>query len=183
VTGRESGRRREVIIAVDGLWRWGFRGGSSEAAYRSLVGASVSWLLGAADSSRAIARPVRPVVEQGRPLVFERLLPAAGRALAITFDGAASRRDTLRFDGDGLARLYLSPGRYHYRLAAGGEGTVAVEQYSTEWWPRQAVLQSRPGQRPVPVESGNARRLIWLFFLCVTALAAEWFARRRLGLR
>ncbi len=183
VTGREAGRRREVIVAVDGLWRWAFRGGSSEAAYRSLVGASVSWLLGGADSSRAAARPLRAVVAQGRPVVFERVGPGSGAALAVALEGAAAVRDTLRFDGAGQARLYLPPGRYRYRLAAGGEGTIAVEQYSSEWWPRAPALSSRPGQRPAPMESGNTRRLVWLFFLCVTGLAAEWFVRRRLGLR
>ena len=183
ITGREAGRRREVIVAVDGLWRWAFRGGSSEAAYRSLVGASVSWLLGGADSSRAVARPIRAVVEQGRPVVFERAAPAGVAALEVTLDGAQPRRDTLRFDGAGQARLYLPPGRYRYRLAAGAEGTIAVEPYSSEWWPRTPALSSRSGQRPQPVESGNTRRLVWLFFLCVAALAAEWFVRRRLGLR
>lgn len=183
VIGRENGRRREVVVGVDGLWRWAFRGGSSEAAYRSLVGASVAWLLGAADSSHAAARPARAVVEQGRPLIFERSGPTSGAAVTISLDGALSRQDTLRFDGAGQARLYLPPGRYRYRLAQGGEGTVAVEQYSAEWWPRPRVLESHAGQRPVPVEPGNARRLVWLFLLCVAALAGEWFARRRLGLR
>jgi hypothetical protein len=28
-----------------------------------------------------------------------------------------------------------------------------------------------------------AREWIWLFGLCILALSAEWFARRRLGLR
>ena len=48
VSGRESRSRREMSIAADGLWRWAFRGGSSEQAYRSFVAASVSWLLGGA---------------------------------------------------------------------------------------------------------------------------------------
>jgi hypothetical protein len=182
VTGHENGRRREVVVGVDGLWRWAFRGGSSEAAYRALVGASISWLLGGADSGHSAARPARAVVEQGRPLTFERLGPAGG-AMAISLDGASIIRDSLRFDGAGQARLYLPPGRYRYRLAAGGEGTVAVEQYSSEWWPRQADLTSHVGQRPVPTDQGSARRLVWLFFLCVAALAGEWFVRRRLGLR
>jgi hypothetical protein len=181
--GHVAGNRREIVVAVDGLWRWAFRGGSSEAAYRSLVGASVSWLLGGADSSRAGARPARPVVERGRPVVFERTGGATAGTIAISLDGAASVRDTLRFDGAGHARLYLSPGRYRYRLVGGGEGAVVVEPFSAEWWPRGRSLHAQRGDHPVSRESSNARRLVWLFLLCVAALAGEWFVRRRLGLR
>ncbi len=69
--GAESGGVRRVTTAVDGLWRWSFRGGSSEQGYRALVGATVTWLLGAPDTARGPAHPVRPVVTNGRPLVFE----------------------------------------------------------------------------------------------------------------
>jgi hypothetical protein len=71
VTGRQEGRVRSVTVAADGLWRWAFRGGSSEQSYRTWVASTASWLLGGADSARGIASPVRPVVQNGRPLVFE----------------------------------------------------------------------------------------------------------------
>ena len=35
VFGRDAGRVREVTVMVDGLWRWAFRGGSSEQSYRA----------------------------------------------------------------------------------------------------------------------------------------------------
>lgn len=181
--GGIRGGRREIAVAVDGLWRWAFRGGSSEAAYRSLVGAAVTWLLAGSDSSKARARPAQAVVARGRPLIFERTVAGDSGSLAIGLTGAASVQDTLRFDGSGRAMLYLPPGRFRYRLASGGEGTVVVEPYSEEWWPRSAVLHAQHGDHPVPLESSNARRLVWLFMLCVVALAGEWYARRRLGLR
>ncbi|MEO7476721.1 MAG: hypothetical protein ABIY46_15445, partial [Gemmatimonadales bacterium] len=56
VVGREAGRVRRVTVGVDGLWRWAFRGGSSEQAYRTWVAATASWLLGGADSVRGSAR-------------------------------------------------------------------------------------------------------------------------------
>ncbi|MGH7703893.1 MAG: hypothetical protein ACREMO_12430, partial [Gemmatimonadales bacterium] len=46
VIGRDSARVRQLIVGVDGLWRWGFRGGSSEQGYRAWVAAAASWLLG-----------------------------------------------------------------------------------------------------------------------------------------
>ncbi len=183
VTGHASGTHREATVAVDGLWRWAFRGGSSEAAYRSLIGATVTWLLGASDSSHAAAKPARSVVERGRPVIFERTAAGTTGSIPISLNGQSSVRDTLRFDGAGRAMLYLAPGRYRYRLASGGEGSVVVEQYSDEWWPRSPSLKPQHGQHQIPLESGNARRLVWLFLLCILALAGEWFARRRKGLR
>src|SRR5262249_11207316 len=59
VFGRQAGRVRTAVVAVDGLWRWAFRGGSSDQAYRTWVAATTSWLLGGADSARGAARPVR----------------------------------------------------------------------------------------------------------------------------
>jgi hypothetical protein len=135
----------------DGFWRWAFRGGSSEQGYRSLVAATVSWLLGAADSTGAKAKPVRTVVANARPLVFEWSGTGGPQPLAVQFsDSAGQRSDTLRFDGSGHAEVRLPVGTYHYRLEGSGEGTVAVEQYSDEWLPRTVALQDHPvsGNRP-----------------------------------
>jgi hypothetical protein len=184
IYGRQAGRHREVVIAADGLWRWAFRGGSSEAAYRSLQSAIVSWLLAGGDSTTAAALPRQAVAEQGRPVTFAWSRPGAPRPLGITLSTLAGTvSDTLRFDGRGEARLYLGPGRYHYRLSSGGEGTVAVEEYSAEFFPRPVALTSHAAVRPVATDRSHARRLAWLFLLAVTALCGEWYARKRLGLR
>ena len=184
VFGRQAGRVRTAIVAVDGLWRWAFRGGASEQAYRTWVAATTSWLLGGADSSRGSARPVRAVVSNGRPLMFEWIAPGAPVALGITWSGeGAPRADTLRFDGSGHAAVWLRPGEYRYRLSGGGAGAVAVEQYSDELLPRPVVLTSHTGRAPASAGRSAARDWLWLFGLCIAALAAEWIARRRLGLR
>jgi hypothetical protein len=183
-TGSQSGSNRRVLTAADGFWRWSFRGGSSEQGYRSLVAATVSWLLGAADSSAGKARPVRSVVANARPLVFEWTGADAPQPIGITLsDSATQRSDTLRFDGSGRAALRLPVGHYHYRLAGAGEGTVAVEQYSDEWLPRAATLTDRSAENPSATASTSARRWLWLFGVCITGLAGEWWTRRRLGLR
>jgi hypothetical protein len=184
VFGRQAGRVRTAIVAVDGLWRWAFRGGASEQAYRTWVAATASWLLGGADSSRGSARPVRSVVSNGRPVMFEWTAPGGPVALGITWSGeGAPRVDTLRFDGSGHAAVWLRPGEYRYRLSGGGGGAVAVEQYSDELPPRPVVLTSHRGRAPASAGRSAARDWLWLFGLCIAALAAEWIARRRLGLR
>ena len=185
VMGHATSRRREVTVAADGLWRWAFRGGSSEQGYRSWVAATASWLLGGADSITGRARPVRNVVANQRPIVFEWLAPSQVTPLEIVWsaDGNTTR-DTLQFDGAGRASAWLPPGAYQYRLEGGGSGLVAVEEYSDEWLPRPVTLNSREEVTALASAApSRARGWVWLFALCVLGLAGEWLARRRLGLR
>jgi hypothetical protein len=184
VTGGVAGRLRRSTVAVDGLWRWAFRGGASDQAYRTWVGATTSWLLGGADSSIGSARPVRAVVENGRPVVFEWATPEPPTALGIAWSGGrAPATDTLRFDGSGHASVWLRPGVYHYRLSGGGGGTVAVETFSDEFLPRPVQVRAHEARTPLANERRSARDWPWLFALCIAALAGEWIARRRLGMR
>lgn len=184
VTGRQEGRVRSVTVSADGLWRWAFRGGSSEQSYRTWVASTASWLLGGADSARGAASPVRPVVQNGRPLVFEWTGRGSAVALPVVWTGPQGpRSDTLRFDGAGRASIRLPPGQYRYRFAGGGGGTVAVEEYSDELLPSPATLASRAASLPRPEGRTAARDWLWLFGLCLAALSVEWLARRRLGLR
>jgi hypothetical protein len=184
VIGRAGNTRREMTVLADGLWRWGFRGGSSEQAYRSFVAAAASWLLGGADSATGRARPVRPVVANGRPVVFEWLGASRPTPLEVVWSADnTTRRDTLRFDGAGRAEAWLPVGAYRYRLEGGGAGTVAVEEYSDEWLPRPVVLENREAQTLAAAGASRARGWVWLFALCVLGLTVEWLGRRRLGLR
>jgi hypothetical protein len=187
VTGRQEGRVRLVTVAADGLWRWAFRGGSSEQSYRTWVATTASWLLGGADTVRGVATPVRPVVQSGRPLVFE--WTGAGPAVPtpIMWSGGAiggrTRTDTLRFDGAGRAPVRLPPGEYGYRLGGGGGGVVAVEEYSDELLPSPVTLSARTALVGRPAGRTAARDWLWLFGVAIAALSVEWLARRRLGLR
>ncbi len=183
-TGRVSGGRREVMTAADGLWRWQFHGGSSEQAYRALVASTISWLLAGADSAAGKARPIRPVVANGRPVLFEWTGQGATVPLGISLSGdGGARRDTLRFDGAGRAELRLPPGRYRYAVEGGGTGLIAVDEWSEEWLPRPPVLADRDAPAVAFGGITSARRWIWLFFLVIAALTGEWLGRRRLGLR
>ena len=187
VVGQSSGRARRVTVAADGLWRWAFRGGSSEQVYRSWVAATASWLLAGADSARGLARPVRAIVQNGRPVVFEWVGSGAPRGLAVAWrvlaGSGSSRADTLRFDGSGRAVAWLPVGTYGYRLEGGGGGTIGVEEYSDEWLPARAALADHAGRTSPTPGRTSARDWTWLFAVAVLALAVEWLARRRLGLR
>jgi hypothetical protein len=184
IIGGDNGRVRRVMVGADGLWRWAFRGGSSEQSYRAWVAATASWLLGGADSVRGAARLVRPVVPNGRPLVFEWAGSGTARPVALVWSGPAGERtDTLRFDGAGRAAAWLAPGQYRYRLEGGGAGMAAVEGYSDELLPSPVSLAAREARVSRPAGRTLARDWLWLFGLCVLGLAGEWLARRRLGLR
>jgi hypothetical protein len=182
--GRDSARSRQLLTGIDGLWRWAFRGGSSEQGYRSLVAAAVSWLLGGSDSLSGKARLQRDVVQRGRPAVFEWNGGGRPEPLAVEWSGDSGvRRDTLAFDGAGRAAVLLPPGIWRYRLNGGGSGTLAVEPYSDEWLPARVSLHDRAGGAPLASDRRLLRNAVWLFGLAVAAFAGEWFARRRLGLR
>ena len=183
VVGRDSAGRREVMVGVAGLWRWAFRGGQSEQAYRAWVAATTTWLLGASDSATGRARPIRAVVAQGRPVIFERLRPDV-TTLRLDLRGPAGDwSDTLRFDGSGRAELRLAPGRYDYRLEGGGSGLLGVEVYSEEWIPRPVTVPEREATAAPPPGRAPLRDQLWLFALAIVALSGEWWWRRRAGLR
>ena len=185
IVGRQVGRRRELTVGADGFWRWAFRGGPSGDAYRAMVASSVAWLLSAPDSGAGRARVIRPVVEAGMPIVFERLQDSV-TALAVTFDGGTGPvSDTLRFGGDGRATAWFDPGVYRYRFdgPGGGSGTVAVDSWSREWLPHPVVVENRPAPGLAAGQRRSARQWPGLYLLVLMSLAGEWFARRRLGLR
>ncbi len=182
--GRDSAQVRQLVTGIDGLWRWAFRGGSSEQGYRSLVASAVSWLLGGADSLTGSARLQREVVQRGRAAVFE--WKGGGSAVPLPIEwsgGGGNRRDTLVFDGAGRAEVWLPPGVWQYRLSGGGQGTLAVEAYSDEWLPGRTTITERPGSARGSRERIPLRSWLWLFGLAVGAFAGEWLVRRRLGLR
>lgn len=181
--GREAGGRRTVTLAADGLWRWAFRGGSSEQAYRSWVAATLSWLVGGSTPGSAAALPVHGVVQQGRPVTFVWSGTGSARPVGIRWSGAVTRVDTLRFDGAGVAAQWLPPGESRYALEGGGSGVVGVEQYSDELLPHPRTLGAREGRAAASDGRRAARDQLWLFGIAVLALSAEWFQRRRLGLR
>lgn len=180
---RETPAGRRATVNVAGLYRWDFRGGASQQAYRALVAGLVDWLLAGGTASADWAHPDSLVVPNGVPVVWRWSGPGAPRNLPVTLaGGGASRVDTLHFGVDGRGELRLSPGVYSYSLADGhGRGMVAVDQYSAEWHGVPA-LAAQPGRGVADRVVLDWRERWWLFALAIAAFAAEWFWRRRLGL-
>jgi hypothetical protein len=184
IVGEAAGRVRRVTVAVDGLWRWAFRGGASEQSYRSWVAATASWLLGGVDSARGLARPVQAVVPNGRPVIFEWVGEGPPTPERVSWSDAAQHHtDTLHFDGTGRSTLWLPPGEYRYQLGRGGGGTIAVEEYSDELLPHPVALAPHAARVTLAPGRSSARDWLWLFGLCILGLSGEWLVRRRLGLR
>ena len=182
---RDGGR--EATVTAAGLWRWAFRGGAAEEAYRSLIAALVDWLLGepgAGGRERVVLES--PEVPNGLPVVWRWSSVEDPRALAVTLrSGEATRIDTLRFDAAGRAELLLPPGVYRYAVSGGPpseQGVVAVETYSDEWLPRAPSLHAQPGEATARIASTGLRDRWWLFVIAIAALATEWALRRRQGL-
>lgn len=185
VTLDARGPTRRATVTGSGLWRWTFRGGAAEEAYRSLVAGLVDWLLGEQRAgSRERAVPVTLETSNGLPLAWRWTGAGDPRPLAITLDReSAARTDTLRFDAAGRADLMLAPGIYRYALPGGAErGVVAVETYSDEWRPRPTSLGPQAGAITARTASVGLRDRWWLFVIAIAALAAEWAWRRRHGL-
>ena len=188
VTLAERGAARRATVTASGLWRWAFRGGAPQEAYRSLVAALADWLLGEQRAGRGDrAVPVTLEVPNGLPLVWRWTQAGAEpRSLPIDLSGEGRpRTDTLRFDAAGRGELRLPPGVYRYALAGGAErGVVAVEKYSDEWRPppAAALLAAQAGQPEGRVARVPLRDRWWLYVIAIAALVAEWAWRRRQGL-
>jgi len=183
VLSERRGQRRATIAAT-GLWRWGFRGGASDVAYRTLIGAVTDWLLGGGDGRGERFAPVTYEVANGLPLIWRWTGKSGPQDVPLTLTGpGASRTDTLRFDATGRAELRVAPGAYRYAAQGGSErGLVAVDAYSDEWRPSVATVSPQPGSSGGRLESVALRDRWWLFVLAISAFAAEWAWRRRQGL-
>ena len=187
LVGRDSAGVRRLVTTGDGLWRWALRGGAAREAYRTLVAAGVDWLLGSEALRRREMLTATAVVERGTPVVFrwtgDRPPPAEGVPVEITgVDSALG--DTLTFDAEGRARVYLDPGAYRWRAptVAGASGMAVVEEYSSEFPPTAVTVAPTGPAHGLAAFLVGARDRWWLFVLVIGALIGEWAWRIRRGL-
>ena len=180
----ERGGTRRVVIAGSGLFRWAFRGGASEQAYRALVAGLADWLLAEGSASGARFAPLTFEAPDGTPVVWRWTGAGSPREVALSLTGErGGRTDTLRFDATGRAELRLPPGTYRYAAEGGAErGLVAVDTYSDEWRPAPVALAAQPGAPAGRTVGVALRDRWWLFVVAIAAFAAEWAWRRRQGL-
>ena len=177
--------RRVAVLPVRGLWRWKFRAGRSADAFTALWGGVLDWL-SQGDADERAARVATPWLREGEPLTWRR---GSGRDSVIV---ARLRREgdpadvsvTLRFGGaTGTATSApLAAGTWHATVT-GGTTTFAVNPAS-EWVPRRPIV-SRPSVAGAAAPGmRRSMRNGWAWFaLLIALLCAEWWMRRRIGLR
>lgn len=183
IGGRDGAGGRVVLMRVDGLYRWGFRGGASEQVWRTMIADAAAWLLATPDASDARARVLQSVTQRGRAVRFRWTGGGAPAPVAISIVGGdAPRADTLRFDGVGEATLALPVGRYRYQLDGGGAGAFAVEAYADELVPSAVTLTARAAEMSPAPARRSLRDMLWLFGAVLVGFGGEWMMRRRLGL-
>jgi hypothetical protein len=185
VVGGYDAPRRIAVLPVRGLWRWQFRGGRSADAFAALWGGVFDWLAeGGADERAVLA--ASPWLREGEPVTWRR---GASRDSVITVqlrrDGSATDvMTTLRFgDAGGVATSPPLPSGIWRATIPGGTSIFAVNA-SAESLPRRPLVSRAAvggvrasGQRP------SVRETWWVYAIVLALLCAEWFMRRRVGLR
>ena len=183
VSGRDT-PRRVARITGSGFWRWRFRGGVSADAYAALMGGVFDWLA-AERADRRGAVPDENVLRAGQPVRWRRgsaadslvpvVLAVAGRApdtVALRFPTGVSVNESAP----------LAPGVYDVSVPGGR--TLLVINQSAELLPARPTARSGAvGGRVRPDDARGARNTPWVYVAVVLLLCAEWFLRRRAGLR
>jgi len=186
--------RRLVVVSASGLWRWRFRAGASPDAFTALWGSLFDWLA-AERADRRAAVPTGVVLRAGEPVRWHRGSASDSSVLVVLrrlgsgstkTRGDSARIDsmTLRFRGDATLTESpaLAPGLYTATVR-GGTTMLAVNN-SREWLPRPARVRAGAIGGGVPVDSAPRLRTAgWAYALLLLFLCAEWFVRRRVGMR
>lgn len=189
IGAQRLGTRRRVVVAAEGMWRWASRAGASRQAYRAVFAGLASWLLEAPDRS-----PVLLESTQLRAGEHIRWRVANGvRDLTLTLHdstGTVVWSNTLSLPDSLVVGPRASPGSLRYVAS----GMVAGESFRTgrpfevegsgrELGARQIGAPLEGAAMGAGARSTSAGRPIWPFALAVLLLCAEWFWRRRIGLR
>ncbi|MGD8278348.1 MAG: hypothetical protein PVH00_10000 [Gemmatimonadota bacterium] len=197
--GSRSGDRRWVVALGRGYWRWAIRGGAARATYERLWSALGGWLLEEADGDPVgTVAPVERAIEPAASIrwTMSGLSPDSVRLHVTDPDGATVADTTVRPEGaDTVATRALAAGRYRWTARTFGAGApgesageLTVESASMEFIRPSALATlsaplselraagARAGRRPLHATA-------WPWFALIALLSAEWFLRRRRGLR
>ncbi|HEX6050809.1 MAG TPA: hypothetical protein VFZ21_16130 [Gemmatimonadaceae bacterium] len=184
IVGRES-PRRTVIVGASGFWRWKVRGGVGADAFGALWGGLFDWLSGGRTDARAAVN-ADAVVHAGDPVRWRR---GSGDdsvvTVVLTQRGAPARADSVTLSFTGGENIVesrpLAPGVYDVQ-APGGTSVIAVNP-SRELYPRRGISSGAVGRGGSLSDAPRLRSFGWVYAVVILALCAEWFLRRRLGLR
>jgi hypothetical protein len=184
VVGRDS-PRRTITVTGSGFWRWRFRGGASADAYAALWGGIFDWLA-AERADRRGAVPDESSVRAGQMIRWRRGSSADSVVRVVLQRRRAATSDTLvlRFaSGTAIQESPPLPQGAYDVIVPGGRTMLAVNA-SRELLPGRPVLHSGDvGRRARADDARRARGVGALYALVILLLCAEWFARRRAGLR
>ena len=177
--------RRIAVLPVRGVWRWKFRGGRAADAFAALWGGVADWLV-QGDADERAARAVQPWLREGDPVTWRR---GVTRDSLVTVklhrDGASSDTSiTLRFS-DAATTTTTAPLRAGiWRATVAGGSSVFAVNASAEWVPRRPITARAAVTGPALSSSAASLRAGWWWYaLVLVLLCAEWFMRRRIGLR
>jgi hypothetical protein len=184
IVGRE-GARRTVIVGASGFWRWRVRGGAPSDAFGAVWGGLFDWLSGGRTDARAAVN-ADAIVHAGDPVRWRR---GAGDdsvvSVVLTRRGDQASADSmmLRFtEGDNIVESRpLPPGVYDVQTTGGN--SVLVVNPSRELYPRRGIRSGSVGRGSSVSDAPRLRSLGWVYAVVIFALCAEWFLRRRLGMR
>lgn len=189
IGAQRIGTRRRAVVAAEGMWRWASRGGSSRQAYRAVFAGLASWLLEAPDRSPVLLEDTR--LRAGE-LVRWRVATGV-RDLILTLRDST---DVVAWsDTIGLPdSLVVGPEAPAGSLRYEARGNVAGEPFRTgrpfevegaelELGARRAGALLHGAATAAGGDPTGADRPIWPFALAALLLCAEWFWRRRIGLR
>ncbi len=183
------GSRRRAVVAVEGMWRWASRAGPSRQAYRAVFAGLASWLLEAPDRSPVLLESTRLLADEQirwrvASEVRDLILVLRDSTGAIVWSDSLSQPDSLVV-GPGASS---GSNRYEARGIVGGESFRTGRPFEVvgserELGARQlGPLLEGAGTGTNSLSTG-ADRPIWPFVLAALLFCAEWFWRRRIGLR
>ncbi|MDB4907542.1 MAG: hypothetical protein JWO05_2326 [Gemmatimonadetes bacterium] len=186
ITGEDS-PRRAITVAVAGLWRWKFRGGTSGDAYTALWGGIFDWLAQQRADRRA-ALPEDGTWRAGEPLRWRRG-SASDSAVTVVLRSRGSsgaRADTIRLHfaegSTSVESAGVAAGEWDVDVA-GGHSTLVVNA-SRELLPGRVTVTAGPvGSGSATGDAPRLRDHGWAFAFAILALCGEWLLRRKAGMR
>ena len=185
---RDGGR--DAVVLASGFWRWAARE-SARDAYDALWAGVAGWLLRDRTLAGSELRPARWAVPRGEDVDW--LVPPSRTGYGVRVRAGEDQVLDTTFAADGVASTGpLAPGRYRYAVVdpAGDSidaGRFDVNGTTADMVPtvvEQARLAAAGGASSDTGQGGRPlRTLPWPYLVIIGLLCAEWFGRRRSGLR
>ena len=188
IGSQRLGSRRRAVVGAEGLWRWASRSGPARQAYRSVFAGLAAWLLEAPDGRPVVLDAAR--LSQGERVRW-RVAEEVGELTLTLRDstGAVFWADTIARPDSLVVGPATPPGSltYEARGTVSGEAFRSAGPLEVEGPERELIAAAvgplLAGSAPGIEGGAAADRAIWPFILAAVLLCAEWFWRRRIGLR